>query len=69
MDIVSICVAMCVGMFYTYSIILLHETVKDCIKLRTDERQNQNSRSGFEGLQERTNNTVEEFHNNETVTS
>ena len=46
------------------------EYICKCIKAsRTDERQNQNTRSGFEGFQERTNNTNEEIHNNETVTS
>ena len=69
MDIISICGAICAGMLYTYSIILIYETIKTCIKLRTDERQNQNAHSGFEGFQQRTNNNVEEINNNETVTS
>ena len=69
MDIVSICGAMCIGIIYSYSIILVHETVKACYSRRTDERQNQNTRSGYEGLQERINNNVEEINNNETVTN
>ena len=71
MDILTICGAMCVGMLYAYSIILLHETVKACHSRRRDEetRQNQNTRSGFQGFQERTNNNVEENNNNETTTS
>ena len=50
---------------------ILHLVKKACPRRRTDEetRQNQNTRSGFEGFQENTNNTVEENNNNEAVTS
>ena len=46
----------------------MFECVKRCIYGREDE-EIPNNQTRFEGFQERTNNTVEEIHNNETTSN